>query len=268
MADTVAKTDRVGTSNDTAIRSYAPVNDLRMYYEIHGAGRPLLLLHGGPTTIDSSFGAILPSLAETRQVIAVEQQGHGHTADIDRPLSFEQMADDTAALLRHLGIEQVDVFGYSDGGNVGLGLAIRHPDLVRKLAIAGTNYNNDGLYPEFLAFFERASPDDLGELREAYEAVAPRPGDWPTLVAKVKRLGAEFAGWRPEDIRAIEAPTLVIIGDSDIVRPEHAVELFRLLSHAQLAVLPGIDHVALVERADWLLSMIAAFLDAPMPERT
>jgi pimeloyl-ACP methyl ester carboxylesterase len=137
---------------------------------------------------------------------------------------------------------------------------------VRKLAIAGTNYNNDGLYPEFLEFFEHATPEDLGELRDAYIRVAPRPEDWPTLVAKVKQLGAEFKGWPPEAIQAIEAPTLVMIGDADIVRPEHAVELFRLLPHAQLAVLPGTDHVTLVERADWLLSMIEPFLDAPVPE--
>jgi pimeloyl-ACP methyl ester carboxylesterase len=256
------------TTTTAAVSDYAPVNGLEMYYEIHGTGRPLVLLHGGPTTIDTSFGQVLPSLAKTRRVIAVEQQGHGHTADIDRPLSFEQMADDTAALLRQLGIEQADLFGYSDGGNVALGLAIRHPELVRKLAIAGTNYHNDRLYPEFLASFAQATPDDLGELREAYIRVASRPKDWPTLVAKVQRLGAEFKGWPPEAMRSIEAPTLVMIGDADIVRPEHAVELFRLLPHAQLAVLPGTDHIALVERADWLLSMLSAFLDAPMPERT
>jgi pimeloyl-ACP methyl ester carboxylesterase len=246
--------------------SYASVNGLEMYYEIHGAGRPLVLLHGGPTTIDTSFGKLLPTLAKARQVIAVEQQGHGHTADIDRPLSFEQMADDTAALLRHLKIEKADFFGYSDGGNVALGIAIRHPDLVRKLAVAGTNYNNDGIYPEILEFLKHARPDDLGDLRDAYVRVAPRPEDWPRLVAKVAELGVQFKGWRPEDIRAIEAPALVMIGDADIVRPEHAVEMFRLLPHAQLAVLPGTDHIALVERVDWVLSMIAAFLDAPMPE--
>lgn len=247
--------------------SYASVNDLEMYYEIHGTGRPLVLLHGGLTTIDTSFGKALPSLAQTWQVIAVEQQAHGHTADIDRPLSFEQMADDTAALLRHIGVKQADFFGYSDGGNVALGIAIRHPDLVHKLAIAGTNYNNDGLYPEILEFLRHANAEDMpAVLRGAYTRVAPKPEDWPTLVAKVARLGVDFQGWRPEDIRSIKAPALVMIGDADIVRPEHAVELFRLLPHAQLAVLPGTDHGMRLDHPEWLLSMLAAFLDAPMPE--
>ena len=268
MANTPAQADPAGPAAETVTRGYASVNGLEMYYEVHGAGDPLVLLHGGPTTIDSSFGAVLPSLAKVRRVVAVEQQGHGHTADVDRPLSFEQMADDTAALLRHLEIGKADFFGYSDGGNVALGVAIRHPDVVRKLAIAGTNFNNDGLYPEVLEFMKHATPDDLGGLRDAYTGVAPRPEDWPALVAKVMKMGVEFKGWRPEDIRAIEAPTLVMIGDVNIVRPEHAVELFRLLPHAQLAVLPGTDHIKLiVERIDWLLSMIEAFLDAPMPER-
>src|SRR3712207_2915233 len=167
-------------------------------------------------TIDL-MGPLLPGLAKTRQVIAVEQQGHGHTADIDRPLTFEQMADDTAALLRHLKIDTADFFGYSDGGNVALGIAIRHPDLVRKLVLAGTNYNTAGLYPELLEFLEHATPDDLGALKDAYTSVAPHPDAWPTLVAKVTKLGVEFKGWRPEAIRSITAPALVMIGDADIV---------------------------------------------------
>lgn len=247
--------------------NHASVNGLDMYYEIHGTGRALVLLHGGLTTIDTSFGKVLPALAQSWQVIAVEQQAHGHTADVDRPLSFAQMADDTAALLRRIGVQQADLFGYSDGGNVALGIAIRHPDLVRKLAIAGTSYNSDGLYPEILDLLRHASAEDMpAVLRDAYMRVAPRPEDWPTLVAKVARLGVEFPGWRPEDIRSIQAPALVMIGDADIVRPEHAVELFRLLPHAQLAVLPGTDHGMRLDRPEWLLSMLTAFLEAPMPE--
>ena len=137
----------------------------------------------------------------------------------------------------------------------------------RKLAIAGTSYRSDGLYPEILEFLRHARAEDMpAELRDAYTRVAPRPEDWPTLVAKVTRLGAEFPGWRPADIRSIQAPALVMIGDADIVRPEHAVELFRLLPHAQLAVLPGTDHGMRLDQPDWLLSMLTAFLDAPMPE--
>jgi pimeloyl-ACP methyl ester carboxylesterase len=263
------KGDEMNEGTRNARGSYASVDGLEMYYEIHGTGRPLVLLHGGLTTIDTSFGKALPSLAQTWQVIAVEQQAHGHTVDIDRPLDFAQMADDTAALLRRIGVKQADFFGYSDGGNVALGIAIRHPDLVRKLAIAGTNYNNDGLYPEILEFLRHANAEDMpAVLRDAYTRVAPKPDDWATLVDKVARLGVDFKGWQPEDIRSIKAPALVMIGDADIVRPEHAVEMFRLLPHAQLAVLPGTDHGMRLDRPEWLLSMLAAFLDAPMPEAT
>ncbi len=255
---------------------YATVSGLDMYYEVHGAGRPLVLLHGGLMSIDSTFGRILPSLAQTRQVIGVEQQGHGHTADIDRPLSYEQMADDTAALLRRLQIERADLFGYSDGGIVALSMAIRHPGLVRKLVVAGANYNNDGLYPEVLEFMRSAWPEDMGpEAAELYAGAAPHPEQWPVLFAKEMELGREFAGLSPEALRSIEAPVLVMVGDSDAVRPEHAVELFRLLGggvagdiaglpRAQLAVLPGTTHLSLLERSDWLFSMVTAFLDAPM----
>jgi pimeloyl-ACP methyl ester carboxylesterase len=258
---------------------YASVNGLNMYYEIHGAGRPLGLLHGGLMTIDG-FGMLLPSLAKTRQVVAVEQQAHGRTADIDRPLSYEQMADDTAALLRQLKIEDADVFGYSLGGGIALQLAIRHPALVRKLVVAAATYNNDGIYPEVLAGLEPMfTPEAFAgsPIEAAYARVAPNPDDWPTLVAKVQQLTREFAGWPPEAVRAIAAPTLIIIGDSDIVRPEGAVELFRLLGggvpgdlaglpKSQLAVLPGTTHMTLVHRADLLLPILPAFLDAPMPE--
>ena len=248
---------------------YAPVNGLKMYYEIHGTGNgndpPLVLLHGGGSTIDTSFGKVLRSFAETRQVIAFEQQGHGHTADIDRPFSFEQSADDAAALLRHLKVENADFFGYSNGGNIALQVAIRHPDMVRKWVVASAMFKRDGLYPEFWASMKRATLQSMpAELREAYLRVAPHPEQLPTFHDKCARRMLEFKDWRPEDIQKISAPTMVLIADGDIVRPEHAVEMFRLLPHAQLAVLPGTDHMALVNRAAWQVSMIEAFLDAPV----
>jgi pimeloyl-ACP methyl ester carboxylesterase len=261
--------------------SYASVNGLNMYYEVHGTGRgtPLVLLHGALTTIDGSFGGVLPSFAETRQVIAMEQQGHGRTADIDRPLSYEQMAEDTVALLRHLNIDNADFFGYSMGGDIALVIAMRQPDLVRKLVVAGgASFNRDGLYPELLETEEKMKPEDFAgsPFQEAYAKTAPNPEYWPALIAKIKDLDLNHVGWPPQDIRAIQAPTLLMIGDADIVRPEHVVEMFRLLGGgvpgdlyglpgARLAVLPGTTHVTLVERADWLLSMIGEFLDAPMP---
>jgi pimeloyl-ACP methyl ester carboxylesterase len=252
---------------------YAPVNGLKMYYEIHGTtdGKkpPLVLLHGGGSTIETSFGKVLPSFAKTRKVIAFEQQGHGRTADIvDRPFTFEQSADDTAALLRYLKIERADFFGYSNGGNIALQVAISHPHLVRKLIVASAMYKRDGLYPEFWDSMKRATLEDMpAELREAYLRVAPNPEDLPTFHNKCVKRMLEFKDWRPEDIQSIDAPTMVMIGDTDIVRPEHGVEMFRLLLHAQLAVLPGTDHMTLVERRDWLVSMIEAFLNAPTPNK-
>jgi pimeloyl-ACP methyl ester carboxylesterase len=263
--------------------NYAEVNGLNMYYEIHGKGEPLVLLHGAYMTIDA-MGEVVPELAETRQVIAVELQGHGRTADIDRPLSYEQMADDTAALLRHLGIEQADVFGYSMGGGVALQVAIRHPEVVRKLVVVSASYTSDSMHPELLEMIPTLTPEAFAgsPIEEAYLRTAPNPHDFPMLVAKLKRLDMEPFAWPPEDIRGIAAPTLLIVGDSDAIRLEHAVELFRLLGggvmgdltdlpKSQLAVLPGTTHFVppgsgVLDRADWLLPMIGEFLDAPLPE--
>jgi pimeloyl-ACP methyl ester carboxylesterase len=268
---------------DDSKGNYAEVNGLNMYYEIHGTGQPLVLLHGAYMTIDA-MGEVVPALAETRQVIAVELQGHGRTADIDRPLAYELMADDIAALLRHLVIEKADVFGYSMGGGVAFQVAIRHPEVVRKLVVASASYTSDGMHPELLEMIPTLAPEAFAgsPIEEAYLRIAPNPDDFPTLVAKMKRLDMQPFAWPPEDIRGIAAPTLLIIGDSDVIRPEHAVELFQLLGggvmgdlsglpKSQLAVLPGTTHFvppgsAVLDRADWLLSMIPPFLDAPMPE--
>jgi pimeloyl-ACP methyl ester carboxylesterase len=262
---------------------YASVNGLSMYYEVRGTGRPLVLLHGAYMTIEA-MGEIVPSLAETRQVIAVELQGHGHTADIDRPITYEGMADDVAALLRHLGIEEADVFGYSMGGGVALQVAIQHPEVVRKLVVASASYTSDGMHPELLEMIPTITPEVFAgsPIEEAYLRTAPNPDDFPNLVAKLKRLDMEPFAWAPEDIRGVAAPTLIVVGDSDAIRLEHVVELFRLLGggvmgdlaglpRSQLAVLPGTAHFVppgsgLLDRADWLLSMIDGFLDAPMPE--
>ena len=257
---------------------YAPVNGLQMYYEIHGSGEPLVLLHGAFGAIDL-WGPILIALAENHQVIAVELQGHGHTADVDRPLSYEQMADDVAALMDHLTVGQADVVGYSMGGTTGLQLAIRHPHLVRKLVAVSPNYRSDGYYPELLAGLQVMTPEIfVGTPEEAaYLRHAPHSEDFPALVEKQKVLPQEFA-FSEEAIAAIAAPALVAMGDSDVVRPEHAVALFRLLGggvpgdltglpSSQLAILPGTTHRSIVgERADLLLAVIEPFLAAPIPD--
>ena len=258
---------------------YASVNGITMYYEVHGAGQPLVLLHGALSAIGTSFGKLLPSLAKTRRVIAVEQQAHGRTADVDRPLTDAQVAEDTAALLRQLGVAHADFFGWSMGAGVASQIGIERPELVRKLVLASPAYSRDGFHPGLLEGIENLKPEDLAgsPWQEEYARIAPRPEDWPALVAKTTQHDREFVGWSAEAIRSIRAPTLIIVGDSDIVRPKHAVEMFRLLGggvagdiaglpRSQLAVLPGTTHVTLVDRADWLLSMIPAFLDAPMPE--
>ncbi len=175
--------------NDDPKGNYAEVNGLEMFYEIHGTGRPLVVLHGAYMTI-GTMGPVVPALAATRQVVAVELQGHGHAADADRLLTYEQMADDTAALLRHIGVENVDVFGYSMGGGVSLQLAIRHPELVRKLVAASATFNTGGMHPELPEMIETITPEVFAgsPYEAAYLEVAPNPGDFPTLVEKLKRL--------------------------------------------------------------------------------
>jgi pimeloyl-ACP methyl ester carboxylesterase len=259
---------------------YININGLNMYYEIHGTGQLLVLLHGAFSAIGTSFGKLLPELAKTRQVIAFELQGHGHTADIDRPLSYEQMADDTAAALQQLGIEKADFFGYSMGAAVALQVAIRHPEMVRKLVFASVSYKLDGLHPGLMEGLQEMKPEMMfgSPWHEEYKQIAPRPEDFATLFVKVMQMDREIKDIPDEGIKAIKAPTLLIIGDSDIIRPEHAVEMFRLfgggvmgdtpagLPDSQLAILPGTTHVTLVDRADLLLPIIPPFLDAPMPE--
>lgn len=259
---------------------YVNVNGLKMYYEIHGEGQPLVLLHGAFSAIGTSFGKLLPELAKTRQVIAFELQGHGHTADIDRPLSYEQMADDTAAALQQLGIEKADFFGYSMGSAVALQVAIRHPKMVRKLVFASVSYKLDGLHPGLMDGLQQMTPNMMygSPWHEEYKQIAPRPEDFDTLFTKVMQMDKDLKDIPDETIAAIQAPALFIIGDSDIVRPEHAVEMFRLFGggimgdtpagppDSQLAILPGTTHVTLADRADLLLPIIPSFLDKPMPE--
>ena len=261
-----------------AIGQYARVNGLDMYYEIHGSGMPLVLLHGGLSTLDTDWGRVLPALATRRRVIGVEQQAHGHTADVDRPLRYEQLADDTAALLRELRIENADFVGYSMGGGIALEIARSRPALVRRVVFAGgPAFSPEGLHPGLLAGMAQMKPEHLAgtPFEKAYAEVAPHPEDWPRLIERMKELDLGWRGWRPEDVQSIGAPVLLIAGDSDIVRPEHVVEFFRLLGggvagdltglpRAQLAILPGTTHITLMERTDWLASMITRFLDAPM----
>lgn len=247
---------------------YAPVDGLKLYYEIHGAANPaqppLVLLHGGGDTIQTSFGKILPELARHRQVIAFERQGYGHTADIaGRPFSFERSADDAAALLEYLHVRQADFFGFSAGGTITLHTAIRHPQVVRRLVVASGFFSRDGADPAFWNGFATATLEEMPkELRDAYLVVAPHPENLQTMFEKAVQLMRSFPDIPADKIRAISAPTLVVCGDSDVMRPAHAVAEFRLLPHAQLAVLPRTDHMHVTARTAWLVPMIEEFLDA------
>jgi pimeloyl-ACP methyl ester carboxylesterase len=262
--------------------NYAEVNGIRMYYEIHGAGRPLVLLHGGVGAIEM-FGEVLPRLAEGREVVAVELQAHGRTADVDRPLAYESMADDVAALIEHLGLEPADVMGYSLGGGVALQTAIRHPEVVRKLVVVSTPFRRDGWYSEVLAGMGQMGPKAAEPMKATpmyalYAAVAPRPEDWPVLLTKLGQLLGRDYDWSG-DVEAMKASTMIVVGDADSVRTSHAVEFFELrgggkrdagwdgsaMPASRLAILPATTHYEIFS-SPALASAVAPFLDAPMPE--
>jgi pimeloyl-ACP methyl ester carboxylesterase len=267
------------TENHATRSGYLPVNGLEMYYEIHGEGQPLVLLHGAFSAIGTSFGQVLPGLARTRQVIGFDLQAHGRTADIDRPLSMEAMADDVARAIRQLGFDRADVFGYSMGAGVAMRVAIRHPEVVRKLVLASVSYTFEGLHPGLMEGMGEMRPEMLhgSPWHDEYMQIAPRPEDFNQMFAKKTAMDRATRDLPVEEVRRITAPVLLIMGDSDIIRPEHGVEMFRLfgggvmgdspagLPASQLAILPGTSHVTVPYRADLLLAMIPPFLDAAMP---
>jgi pimeloyl-ACP methyl ester carboxylesterase len=221
---------------------HAPVNGIEMYYEVHGpsGGVPLVLLHGGGSTIGVTWGRILPLFAQTRRVIAVEEQGHGRTADRDAPVAFESSADDVAALLRHLNVAHADVFGFSNGAHVALHVAIRHPALVHKLVFASAMTKKDGAYPWFWEFMQSADFSNMPQpLKDAFLAVNPDPQKLQTMHDKDAARMQNFQDIPDNLLRGIRAPTLVIAGDREAIKPEHALELTRLIPDARLLILPA-----------------------------
>lgn len=255
--------------------NYVDVNGLKMYYEVYGEGRPLLLLPGVLSGISTAFGKLIPLLSTDRRVIAVEFQGYGHTADIpERPLSYEQLTADVIEMLRILDISQTDIFGYSTGAGVALQVAIHRPDLVRKLILASVSYNSTGRHPDLNTLFnpefmEQALKDSPYEAE--YLNTAPRPEEWSNQLAKVRIFEQEVQNWAEGEIRNVKAPTLIIAGDADIVLPEHVLSLYKLLGGgslgelsmptSQLAILPGTMHTALTQKIDLLMVMIPDFLN-------
>src|SRR5437870_3075299 len=274
------------TDTTTAVKGtgqYAEVNGIQLYYETHGTGRPLILLHGGLGSIEM-FGSNLPALAKSRQVIAVDLQGHGRTADIDRPLSTELMAGDIAALIKHLKLERPDLMGYSLGGGVALLVAIRHPELVGKLVVVSTPFRRSAFYPEILGQQGQVGAAAAEAMKQTpmyqlYASIAPRPEDWPRLLGKIgEAMKQDFDFSR--EIAGLGATTLIVAADADIFPPAHAVEMFALLGGGQrdggwdgsgrpksrLAILPGLTHYTIFS-APALAATVIPFLDEPTTTR-
>lgn len=251
-----------------ASSAYAKVNDLEMYYESHGAdhagNRPLVVLHGGAHTVDLSFSALLPTLAADRRVVAPELRGHGRTADTDREITVPGLTSDVVALLDELGIRQADFLGFSLGGLTALEIAVRHPERVGRLALAAAMYSQDGVHEE-VRVPDYTSPrlpsqEDFQEMADAYAAVAPHPEHFQDFLAKVSAAAHAPLPWTADDLRGLRAPTLLLVGDRDFVRVEHAAEMQRLIPEARLAVLPATTHMTLMRRTSLVLPLLAEFL--------
>jgi pimeloyl-ACP methyl ester carboxylesterase len=219
---------------------YAAVNGLKLYYEIHGTGMPLVLLHGGGSTIETTYGRVLPSLAQHHKVIAIELQAHGHTADIDRPMTFEQDADDVAELLRQLKISKADIMGFSNGATTALQIGIRHPEVVNKLVLASPLYRRDGMPPGFFEGMAQATLAQMpAPLADAYRKINPDPKGLEAMFLRDSRRMIGFTDIPDTLIKGVQAPALVINGYGDVITNEHVLLLSRTLPHSQLAILPG-----------------------------
>ncbi len=267
------------TSSAPGTGQYAQVNGINLYFETHGSGRPLILLHGGLGS-GEMFGPILPALTERHQVIAPDLQGHGRTADIDRPIDIRFMADDIAALIDHLGLDRPDVVGYSLGGGVALQTAVRHPAQVGRLVAASAHIRHDAIYPEMLAQqgqVNAAAAEFMKDtpMYELYQRVAPRPGDFPRLLDKMGEGMAKDFDFT-EEVRGLQVPTLIVAADADMAPPSHYAEIFSLLDgglrdggwmgegrpkggHA-LAILPGLTHYSIFS-SPLFAAVTLAFLD-------
>src|SRR3989454_1686009 len=269
------------TTETKGAGAYAEVNGINLYYESHGTGRPLILLHGGLGS-GEMFGPILPALSQHHQVIVVDLQGHGRTADIDRPIDIRLMADDIAALIDHLGLEKPDLVGYSLGGGVAFFTAVKYPQKVGKLVVAAANIRRDAIPPEMLAQQAQVSSAAIEFMKETpmyqlYQRVAPRPEDFGRLLDKIgESMSKDFD--YSEEMRGLQVPTMIVCADADMAPPSHYVEAFKLLDgglrdggwmgegrpkggHA-LAVLPGLTHYNL--GVSPLFAAVALdFLDGP-----
>lgn len=255
---------------------YADVNGLKMYYEVYGKGKPVVLLHGSFMNIISNWSQIIPMLAD-RQVIVAEMQAHGRTRDIARPLSFEAMADDVSGLLKHLQVDSADILGYSMGGGVAFQFAVRHPEQLRRLVILSGSYAHNGWWPDVEASFSTTTADMFkgSPIQTQWDSLGNDPAKFPEFFKKVMSIDLKPYDWS-KDVKNIKAPIFMAIGDADGVRYEHAIELFRAkgggkmgdmhgLPKSRLAILPGTTHIGMiVQRPNWLIPMITDFLDSDL----
>lgn len=261
------------TVNNTLVskKGYSEVNGIKMYYEIYGQGKPLVLIHGGGSTIQTTFGTVIPMLAEHRTLIAVELQAHGRTSDREKDLSFEQDADDIATLLKNLNITKADFFGFSNGGTTSVQIAIRHPEIVNKIILGSALCKRNGVPAQFWDFMNQAQLANMPEqLKEAYIDVAPNPNGLQIMHDKDVKRVVNFRDIPDKLIESIKAPTLIIIGDQDIIKPEHAIEMHRQIANSELAIIPGVHGEYIGEittlkfdskEADFVIPMIESFLD-------
>lgn len=258
------------------ISGYSAVNGIRMYYEIYGQGKPLVLIHGGGSTIQSNFEKVIPLFAKSRKVIAVELQAHGRTSDRNKPVSFEQDADDIASLLTNIKIKKADFLGFSNGGTTTLQIAIRYPNVVDKIILGSALAKRNGVPQWFWNFMNGAKLENMPEqLKEAYKMVASDPNGLQVMHDKDAKRMVDFKDIPDEQIKSIKVPTLIIIGDKDVITPEHAIEMHRLITNSQLAIIPGghgeyIGEITTLKpdtkERDFVVPLIEKFLDKSQPK--
>ena len=277
QATSTASNDTVVSQNIKPTESgYADVNGLKMYYEVYGNGKPIVLLHGSYMNIPLNWLHIIPLLAKDRKVIVTEMQGHGRTRDIPREFSYEGMADDVSGLLKHLKIDSADILGYSMGGGVAFQVAVRHPEQVRRLVVLSGTYTHDGWWPDVEAMYPTITADMFRgtPIQKQYDSLGNDPAHFPEFVKKVISIDLKPYDWS-KDVKKIQAPIFMAIGDADGVRYEHALELFRAkgggrmgdihgLPQSRLAIIPGTTHIGMIQRTDWLIPMITDFLDSDL----
>ena len=274
------KTFQINTPvNDSLVskKGYSEVNGIKMYYEIHGQGKPLVLIHGGGSTIQTTFGRVIPMLAKKYMVIAMDLQAHGRTSDRDAPESFTQDADDVVTLLKNLHIAKADFFGFSNGGTTTIQIALRHPEVVNKIILGSALSKRNGVPVQFWDFMKQAQLSNMPEeLKEAYLKVSSNPKGLQIMHDKDAARMVNFKDIPDEQIKSIKAPTLIIIGDKDVITPEHAIEMHRYIANSELAIIPGVHGEYIEEittlntsskEANFVVPMLETFLDKPAKQR-